>query len=382
MYPSWTSRAPGGIIKNIGRIKLKPAASVSVFHRNEKLYALEDASYPFLLEPESLQTIGEDRLGIENGFYNAHPKIDGKTGEWIHFGIEPSPTFFLHLTELDATDAVVNHRRIKLDQNLFIHDYFVTAHHIIMNMHPCEVHALPFLLGLRSFAKCFKWAAEKGNLLLVFNRGQRFHEEPVRLETDSCWMWHSINAFERNNEIIADFVGYEYPDHFIGNDPATWAVMEGREIEFLYPGKVRRYVIDPGRNTVKGEILFEGNYEFPFINRDHWCHEYRYCYLVKSQGKLIGYPYNTLARLYVETGETSEFAFSASEKVEEPVFVKKPDTPANEQAGWLLSIVHNEEIGISTLAILDAEDIPNGPVARIQLDHHTPLSFHGFWKQS
>ena len=55
--------------------------------------------------------------------------------------------------------------------------------------------------------------------------------EPFIVETDSRWMWHSVNAYDRGNEIVADFVGYDTPDHFLeigAAEPAWYAYMQGR----------------------------------------------------------------------------------------------------------------------------------------------------------
>ncbi len=48
--------------------------------------------------------------------------------------------------------------------------------------------------------------------------------------------------------------------------------------------------------------------------------------------------------------------------------------------GWLLVELYDGDSRRSSLAILDAARIEDGPVARVLLDHHVPISFHGYWK--
>ncbi len=108
------------------------------------------------------------------------------------------------------------------------------------------------------------WKPEKGNLILVFDRGNS--AKPVQFETEASWMWHSLNAYENGEEIIADFVGYQNPDHIIGEDPALIAIMSGRKGQYNYAGEIRRYVINLDKKKIRQEILDHGSYEFPFIN--------------------------------------------------------------------------------------------------------------------
>ena len=51
----------------------------------------------------------------------------------------------------------------------------------------------------------------------------------------------------------------------------------------------------------------------------------------------------------------------------------------DEGEGWLLSMVYDHTARRSRLAILRADALADGPVATVELEHHTPLSFHGSW---
>ena len=48
------------------------------------------------------------------------------------------------------------------------------------------------------------------------------------METPAAWTWRGLNAHEGGGVIVADFVGYNAPDRFIGSVPAFAAVMQGR----------------------------------------------------------------------------------------------------------------------------------------------------------
>ena len=48
------------------------------------------------------------------------------------------------------------------------------------------------------------------------------------LEVPAVWMWHTLNAYVAGDRILADFVGYDAPDHFLGPDAAFRMIMQER----------------------------------------------------------------------------------------------------------------------------------------------------------
>ena len=50
-----------------------------------------------------------------------------------------------------------------------------------------------------------------------------------------------------------------------------------------------------------------------------------------------------------------------------------------EDAGYLLTFLHDESTGLSELAIVDATNVPAGPVAWVELPSRVPYGFHATW---
>ena len=50
-----------------------------------------------------------------------------------------------------------------------------------------------------------------------------------------------------------------------------------------------------------------------------------------------------------------------------------------DDAGYLLTYVHDEASGISSLVIVDATAVTAGPVAWIDLPQRVPYGFHAAW---
>ena len=53
-----------------------------------------------------------------------------------------------------------------------------------------------------------------------------------------------------------------------------------------------------------------------------------------------------------------------------------------DDAGWLLSFVHDDATGESVLAVLDATAVSAGPVAEVVIPQRVPYGFHGTWVSS
>jgi all-trans-8'-apo-beta-carotenal 15,15'-oxygenase len=260
-----------------------------------------------------------------------------------------------------------------------MHDWFVTDRYLVFSFQPVEIHFWGFLLGFRSLVDSLRWDPAAGGLLMVLER--EGNAEPIFLETPPLFMWHSVNAYMEKGAIIADFVGYENPDHFIGSDPAAFALMRGRQGNHKYSGKVRRYVIDPARKSVAGEILADGNFEFPKINEQHLCHRYRFCYI--NQGKPGEFFVSLVSRVDMATGKSSSYDFGTGCYCSEPLFIPVPgrsyEPDAADEPGWLLTEVYDGTTMTSYLAVLRAERLSDGPLAKIHLSHHAPFSYHGWW---
>jgi all-trans-8'-apo-beta-carotenal 15,15'-oxygenase len=379
LYPTWTTRRPGGFLANMNP-QFKSSAGVNVVPRETGLYALEDGSFPHRMDPDTLETLGPDRFGADRAVFSAHAKVDGRDGEWIHFGTEFGRQTLLHLAVLDRHDKLLRHRKLPLVGGDYIHDFFVTENQIVCHVHPVSLRPLGLLCGLRSFVESLRWeGGRRGTTVLVFDR-RDFSKEPIRLEAAACWMWHSANAFERDGEIVADFIAYDEPDHFLDTEGgALWTMMsgDGSWSAQRNPGQLRRYVIDPEAGSLSEEPLprLAGAAEFPVVHPNYVCHPYRYVYTTTGFAEGSSVLPNGVARVDVDSGDVSEYRYPEGVSCHEAVMAPKAN--GTEAEGWLLSLTYDEKTEKSALAILDAQDVAAGPVATLHLEHHAPITFHG-----
>ena len=237
------------------------------------------------------------------------------------------------------------------------------------------------LVGLRPFADCLHWKPEQGSLLFVVDTsGAR---PPMSMEVPASWMWHALNAYTSGDTIVADFVGYDAPDHFLGPDAAFRAVMVGLAGVARSPGTLRRLTLDLNSRRARLETIAAGEFEFPFIPQVRAGQRHRYGY-VASQGADQGWFHDGLARIDTKTGRSAAFHFGLGHYVGEPVFVPNPEQPIDAETdddhGWLISEVLDGKSGTSFLAVFDVAQIEDGPLAKVRLRHHLPFSFHGWWE--
>ena len=382
IYATWSTQAPGGVFANLLGGRFESQAGVTVLVRDGRLYAFDEYKPPYRLDPETLETMGESWLGLqkESTVFSAHSKIDPVNGDWIFSGLEYKFKATLHLTVLSSSGALKKHQTFELPRYPYLHDFFVTENFIIINLHPVEIGLVALLSGQKSLAGSLTWHPKQGNLVLVFDRAR--DSRPVQVFTETSWMWHSLNAYEQGGEIIADFVGYENPDHVLGRDPALFAVMEGRSGEFAYNGELRRYLINPQAGKIRQEVIDPGNHEFPTLNLLLLTRRHRYGYFLSNTRN--GVFFSAIVRVDLKSGRSAKFDFGPGMYCSEPVFARKPGTSyhpdRDREPGWLLSEVLDTRRKLSFLAVFRAEDLSAGPLACAYLRDQVPLGFHGFWK--
>ena len=368
-YATWTTNAPGGMLHNLGA-NIKNQAGVSVWQRNGTLYALDEYAQAYTLNPETLETQKEMAPGNAPATFAAHPKKDPLTGEWILFGLEMGASTTLHLTILDRNDQLLAHRPFTLERNHYVHDFFVSRNYIIVPLQPAIISVFGILAGTASVVDSMAWKPQLGTTLLVFRRSD-LNAEPLRFEVDPVWMWHSFNAFETSEgDIVADFVGYDFPDHFLGEDPAFFAIMRGVHLPFRNHGTIRRHKISVSQGRASTEVLDGSGNEFPQLHPQEYMRAHRFAYVVT--GNQPGYFPDGIARVDFQTGKREEFRFGSGFYPGEPVVA--PD--ASGKKSWILTLVYDQKSDRSFLAIFDGSRISAGPVGRLLLRHHAPLSFH------
>lgn len=373
-YATWTTRAPGGMLSNMGGDKMESQAGVTIYPFGDKVYAFDEMNPGFEIDPVTLETRGSKVMGRDGqrALIKAHTKFDPKTGDWIFAGGQFGPSMKLHTLIYDKVGQVKEQHVFESPRQCYFHDFFASENYIIFLLQPLELSLFSFLGGMKSFTRSLSWDGSQGNLVAVCPKAGG---EVRVFEAPASFMWHSLNAFEEKGQLFLDFTGYREPDHFVGEDALLYTIMEGKMGRAKEPGWLRRYRIDLASGKLEETILDKGNHEFAMMDLRGATERQSVGYLSTGGISVLG---NGISRFDYRKGTMTHYSFGDTVHAGEAIFAPQPGGGLDE--GWLLVQCLDGGTKTSFFAILDASRIEDGPVARVWLDHHVPISFHGAWK--
>ena len=330
-------------------------ANTHVIRHAGKTLALVETSLPYEITNE-LATLGAyDFNGKLVDSMTAHPKICPTTGELHFFGYGSLTAPYVTYHRADASGDLTINRAIDVKANTMMHDFALTARHVIFMDLPVVFNLDVALRGDRDMP--YRWDDHYGARFGVMDRDDPFGA--IRwFEIDPCYVFHVANAYDDGNSIVLQAVRY----------PELWRHNGGFEVDAV----MWRWTIDLTTGTVEERQLDDRPVEFPRIDDRLAGLPARYSIAV-GDGSLLQYD--------LETGAAQEHQFGDDTNRGEPgeaVFVPANST-VDERAGWYLAYVYDPVREGSDLVILDASDITAEPVARVRLPHRVPHGFHGNW---
>lgn len=324
--------------------KPKHAANINVLPWSDRLFALHEAGAPIEISAD-LMTLGETDLGepsLRSGF-SAHPHAaPGRPDVLYNFGVH-----YGHTTELALYELRDGRARLLATHALagatMIHDFAVTARHLIFFAPPLRLDLRAFATGLVSYSDALAWRPDLGTEVLIIPIDAP--ATATRFTVDPFYQWHFASAHERGGELVVDFV--RYPD-FASNESIT-----------RIGGQLVRATI--AGTTMGMEPLADAALEFPHATSD----------AVYGVGRGRG---SQLADRIVRVANGSVLVreLGPSEVPSEPIHVAGPD------GGWMLSLIYAPAERASYVAVLDATDLR--PLARVWFDQPIPFTLHGAWR--
>ncbi|MEW5319701.1 MAG: hypothetical protein WDW38_010839 [Sanguina aurantia] len=147
-------------------------------------------------------------------------------------------------------------------------------------------------------------------------------------------------------------------------------------------------------NKVSRHQVHQRNGDLPSISPHAQGLPNRYTYIVASayEGAEVFGPSNSVWKVEMDPNLGSSLPFDRStitqsvwtpgpgKIAQEPIFVPRSSSSGSgnaEDDGWVMTMVYDATTNRSSLAILDAQRIEEGPVCSIGLTHHIPLGLHG-----
>lgn len=350
--------------------RFKNTANTNVVFHAGKLLALVESSPPTRLDPRSLDTLGVyDFDGKLFGPMTAHPKLDPVTGEMLFFGYSGFPPYLqVHVASADG--ALVRSEVVDVAWPSMMHDFAITREHVIFLLCPVVLDFEAALAG----KGLFSWQPERGTRIGVMPRSGAAAD--VRwFDVDPCFVFHPLNAYEDGASIVLDVARYEQL-LFMAPSAAREPDWRGKNVARLH-----RWRIDLARGAVSSTPLDDGDGEFPRVDERRLGSRHRFGYMAVTgpEGNPTLLPEFTAIRKYdLERGGAQTRAFGPGNGAGEPLFLpRRPD--ADEDDGYVLTLVYDRARNASEALLLDARDIAAEPIARVRLPHRVPYGFHGNW---
>ena len=357
------------------RTKLKNVANTNLLHWQNRLFALWEGGLPTELRMDDLDTVGRTNLdGVLSGAFSAHPhRVHSRKAIYnfgVNLGLRPS----LDLYELPDHGPPKRLQRVRLSENLMLHDFIVTEQFAVFLVSPVFLKTVPFLLGKGSFAANLSWTPQQGTEVICIPLDEP--EDVYRFYTEPFYQWHFANAFDQNGHIHIDFVRFNTFQLVGWADDLT---SEGKGLADF--GELVRATVDPAKRTFHHRPLASTSCEFPTVAP--WVtgrrHQFVYCCQHSKKAKAEGGLFDQIAKIDVMTSEIDSYTFDNGCVGSEPIFVPRANRPSAEDDGYLMCLVYEPWSHTSHVLVFDAKQLHAGPMARVQFPEHIPYTFHGIW---
>jgi carotenoid cleavage dioxygenase len=194
-------------------------------------------------------------------------------------------------------------------------------------------------------------------------------------ETSPCWVFHTLNAYEDDDEVVLLACRFrQYPEATgfqprMSAHPTDGKASAATNAPFLYHW----------RCNLKTGLATEGplddvSTEFPRVNEALTGKQTRFGYCGRAGGEM----FDGLIKYDLVKGTSEHHGYGQGWTGGEGVFVPRPDA-TGEDDGWLVTYVHDAASGTSELIVVEARDFRAPPVARVLLPMRVPYGFHGTW---
>ncbi len=339
-----------------------------------------EAGEPFEISLPELETVGpvtwNDQLTCP---VTAHPKVDPLSGELMFFGYSLMGAPFLHYGTLSPGSETLRIVPIEIPKAVMMHDFAITENYTIFLDFPLIFEPMRMAEGKLPFFFDRDSPSRYGILPRHGDNGSiRWIEGPP------CYMFHTLNAWEENGEIV--MVGCRNESTTIAAPPGHSDQDPGHSLEVVNAqedadvGRMHRWRFDVAAGTLKEEPIDDAPTDFPRLHPRRLGRSSRYGYAARFCPTLPGTPpiFDGVVKYDTETGESETHVYGKQRYAGEAVFVPHPDA-VQEDEGWVMTILRDEAQPRSELVVLDARAVSGEPLARVLLPQRVPYGFHAEW---
>ena len=345
-------------------------ANVNIARLGERFVAMTETPLPVQFDRHTLQTAGVRPFEAPGQLTTAHPHMERASASMLNYAAKLGPRSSYRFFALDPSAAGGRPAKPRLLASLpvkepaYMHSFGLTERWFVLAEFPFVVNPLALALSGRPYIENYRWKPERGTRFTLVDRATG--AATSGFETDACFAFHHVNAYEDDDEVIVDVC--TVPDAGIVEDLYLQRLREGHPIP---RPQLTRFRLQLSNRAVSHARIGETGIELPRINYGR-CNERPYRYVWGNDLGASGW-FEKIVKLDLDDGAALSFSEPGCYPGE-PVFVARPQAE-REDDGVLLSVVLDARSETSFLLVLDAGDLSE--LARAEVPHHIPFSFHG-----
>ncbi len=342
--------------------EFKNTANTNIVSIKGQLFALMEGGKPTEINAADLSTLGEsDFKGLIPGTFSAHPHYNQARQTQYNFGLTYGKVSEVNLFAFPDEGSPISLGSFPIAAPVMLHDFIVTANHLIFFICPAQVSIFKMLLAVgKSFVDYLKWNPAAGTEIVVIPIDQP--SQITRFKTSAFFTTHFGGAYEEDQKIIVDYIAYDNIDflYTLGNGShLTWDNQQDHPHGTLY-----RAVIDSKKQIF--EAHKRRDYcEFPRILSTESGLKYHSLWM-QTEKYIEGVLRSGTCRLD-QNDQVTEFFAEPGQLCSEPIPVENS----------VLVLVFDCQSNKSHILVLDSLNLHEQ--ARIQLPQAVPLTFHGNW---
>ena len=373
--PGFGTSLPGTAV--VGRDDMN-TANTHTLMVNGELWALWEGGAPYVMNPETLATVGRKNWSpeVDSLPFSAHPRVDASGNVWS-FGYLPGSGNFLpggsaiSVRQLNASGAMVRHAFVPAPNSDMVHDFAITERYLVFVLMPYRFDSTLTDPSL-SFIGHYQWGAGQPATVLVVDKATLNVVRRIDIPTVS--LFHLGNAWEHGNTLRFAIVNYRDFSEVMNKlgtamDRAAMSWPESRWTEFE---------VDLAAGTVRTWQPYADTVEFPHYDLRRTGRETRYAYMMASRHPAAQplFGMNVVRAVDHKTERMQEYDYGQQVVAEEHVFVPAPGSDV-ENRGWLIGTAFDWKQRRTLVSIFNAERVQDGPMEQVALPYGVPLGIHG-----
>ena len=350
-------------------------ANTSMLAHAGRLMALWEGGSALSVDAESLSA-GEFVAWspeLDGVPFSAHPKVEPDGTLW-NIGFSPAPQPKLLFYRISRAGNLVKANVAPIAPLGMVHDFVVTARHLVLLLTPFVLEVDRFMSGRVSFLDAHVWRPGLGTRVLAVSKDTL--EVARRYELPPGFHFHHGNGWEEGDGTLRFDVCQAPDPEFVTND--FRAVMRGEWRFTSVPPSYRHVVLKPN-GAAEIEQVEPGAAEFPRIDQRRTGVRHRVVFALTGGGAEGDWPLRRVARIEPGTGTLVAWSYPAHQIPEEHLLVPRGDTEGD---GWLLGPFLDIRRRATGLNIFDAKHLADGPVWQGISRHLAPLGLHGTFVKS